>query len=792
MDESSQDSWQDVSAAIDLAPDVSDDKRSSVTSDNSIQSNVTSNVTADFDGYDSPSKTTSRDTPAPGEMRPLRLAKRSLHQSSSITPNEEFVCRPIRLGSKNRSNEGPINDSRRHSFKAEDKHRSFNSFTIPPNDPAEDHEPGMVATPLSSKRNSISHETPTKRYSSSSIHGSTPSDTLSPLNGLHVNGNRRSIQVKNLPIIHAPKVPPPITSSSDDMIFALCLVDFHHARGPEIQWWKSNYHPILQDDHTLFKNLPFQALPDGSHLFEETFSNFNLVYDFENGISLDELADFENYDKNPNNLKTLFGCSCVHQVKTSDLSAEERERHKDITRSIVQKSIVVITRKQPIFTKIKEKLSIITKSYFQQDDFDNTEILENLFDNLNDSFKLIDREESDHNGPFTDNEYDPETLKVNLRSLNELEAKILLEKMKNEKEEEFFVNLNIKDVLLNFKFNLLIILKALLLEKKVLIFSNNNLEVLTLFQNSLIALMPNLMKNLDYSGCPLSDYNEVHSTLMKPNSLNTNNRQSMLRFFGLPLQIFNTKNNFWNPYLPLQQLDELKVDSFMAGCSNLLFVNQLTNYKIDLLVNLDSNDLLFPMGKPNDLNLSSNDKKFINNLLNDIKKDDETFIGNDDYIRYKFEDYLSSLVSTSRFNQYVNTFKLAPPGFDTVKSSELGDVNLFNEAFYNSWKQTKNYYIWDKMCDEFIFNFQEPKHIGVDLEDNHPYKITSLINNWTKKRAQPSPSGHHTASQAQKYIPGEDFTMVDSDTSAHGGSPVYQSKDEGKRVASWSWGFKKK
>ena len=88
------------------------------------------------------------------------------------------------------------------------------------------------------------------------------------------------------------------------MIFAICLVDFHHQRGPEIQWWKSNYHPDYKQG--LFKNIPFQALPDGSHLFEETFSNFNLVYDFDQKQSIDDFNDVNNFKGDPRHLKTLF------------------------------------------------------------------------------------------------------------------------------------------------------------------------------------------------------------------------------------------------------------------------------------------------------------------------------------------------------------------------------------------------------------------------------------------------------------------------------------------------------
>ncbi|KAM9915742.1 hypothetical protein OXX59_010414, partial [Metschnikowia pulcherrima] len=98
---------------------------------------------------------------------------------------------------------------------------------------------------------------------------------------------------------------------------------------------------------------------------------------------------------------------------------------------------------------------------------------------------------------------------------------------KYEAQEEYFVNLNLS-------------------------YSNNNLELLTQFQNNMIALVPNLINNLELSGCPLSDYTEKNSPLEKPTTLKTNDRMSMLRFFGLPLQIFNTKGSFWNPYLPLQ------------------------------------------------------------------------------------------------------------------------------------------------------------------------------------------------------------------------------------------------
>ncbi|KAI5959799.1 uncharacterized protein KGF55_005031 [Candida pseudojiufengensis] len=640
---SSNNPWKEES---ELTPTQSPQK--STISNTSINSNSST-----------PHTKKSSSTTSNGELRPLRLSKqRSSTSSSNSTPT-------VSSFSNNQ-----ISPSRKSSL---------------PNNNNQSTDDGFQCRPMrlgSNRNNSDPSETFTRKNSES-----TQSSSLQ---------RKKSIQIKNLPINKRNSI---ISNHSsidsnnkyDDMIFAICLVDFHHQRGPEIQWWKSNYHQEYSPN--LFKNLSFQALPDGSHLFEETFSNFNLIYDFNEKISIDDLNEINDFKGDPRNLKTLFGCSCVHQLKTSELDNEEKQRNKDITRSIVQKAVVVIVRKQPIFTKIKEKLSIITKSYFLQQKFNDYEILEHLFDNLNNQYKLVDNE----------------------LQINEIE------------EEENYINLNLRSSLLKFKLDYMIIFKALLLEKKILIYSNNNLETLTQFQNNLISLIPNLINNLDDSGCPLIDYIETNGPLDKPQSLNTNNRLSMLRFYGLPLQIFNTKNSFWNPYLPLQQLNELKINSFMIGCSNLLFVNQATTYGIDLLINLDSNEISYPktISQPDYLTLSNLDKKFINNLINSTNLKDE-FLGNDDYIRYQFEEYLNSLISTIRFWQYKEKFNQSPPGFT---NSSYGNLQDFNKIYIDNWVKTQNFKIWNLMCDDMIFNFIEPKHIGHSLI-NQPISINKNISNF--------------------------------------------------------------
>ncbi|KAK6454239.1 transport protein Avl9-domain-containing protein [Scheffersomyces xylosifermentans] len=746
--------------------------------------------------------TQSSSLPPPDEngIRPIRLAKRHENRSStssntssthsrasstsaSRSSTDEFQFRPIRLGSTSHS-------SATSTTRSQSNRASFHSFNtlVKPEEHNHNQHSGSTSSTASSTTINSNHSvvnqhqrTPSATSTDASISSATlASAPTSVVASPSKVNKRKSIQIKNLPIATSPlknNYTLAATASGrqiDDMIFAICVVDFHHQRGPEVQWWKSNYHSDYSLE--LFKNLPFQALPDGSHLFEETFSNFNLVYDFESRSSIDCLQDLNEYQGDPRHLKTLFGCSCVRQVKTSDLSQEERDRNKDITRSIVQKAIVIIVRKQPIFTKIKEKLSIVTKSYFQQDSFQNVEILENLFDNLNSSYKLVGNE---------------------LEETTKLSYEVSEQQKFVAKEEEYFVNLNLKNTILKFKANFLTIFKSLLLDKKILIFSNNGLEMLTQFQNNLISLIPNLINNLDNSGCPLIDYVETNGPLTKPNSLNTTSRKSMLRFFGLPLQIFNTKNSFWNPYLPLQQLDELSVDSFMVGCSNLIFVNQAANFEIDLLINLDTNEISFPCGKSEDLHLSKDDKKFINNLIHNIENErEEEYLGNDDYIRYQFEDYLNSLIATMRYAQYKDKFLQPPPGFANGDSN-LGDLSLFNSKFIDSWKLSYNYRIWNSMADEFIFNFMDPKHLAVEYPEQHGnYNISSFFSGFKFKTAapeqtntnDPKPQKFITDDKREETAPktpeNEDFEHVESSS---------ESEPVAKKVSSWTvgWGFKK-
>jgi hypothetical protein len=62
---------------------------------------------------------------------------------------------------------------------------------------------------------------------------------------------------------------------------------------------------------------------------------------------------------------TLFGISCTRQMQ----SAELLNRPAEVTRSTIQKAIVVLARK-PLFGPIREKLGVVTRAWFLQRNFE--------------------------------------------------------------------------------------------------------------------------------------------------------------------------------------------------------------------------------------------------------------------------------------------------------------------------------------------------------------------------------------------------------------------------------------
>ena len=90
------------------------------------------------------------------------------------------------------------------------------------------------------------------------------------------------------------------------------------------------------------------ALPDGAHASTEEFSYFTLV----NKASSTDVSD-----------SSLFGISCTRQIRADRLKVKSA----DVTRSFVQKAVVVIVDKPGVLGQLRERVAAITAAWFAQE-----------------------------------------------------------------------------------------------------------------------------------------------------------------------------------------------------------------------------------------------------------------------------------------------------------------------------------------------------------------------------------------------------------------------------------------
>lgn len=504
----------------------------------------------------------------------------------------------------------------------------------------------------------------------------------------------------------------------EPVIFGVCLVDFHHKRGPEIEFWYGL--PEGTQSAELWPNLPFQALPDGSHSFEETFTYFTLLYDEKKQRSPPNGATDLSED-GINDTTTLFAISCSRQIKSDELLFKD----KDVTRSTVQKAIVVISR-QPIFGQIKDKLSIVTNAFFLQHDFGDTKIIQSLYENLKSIFTPV------------------------LLGRNA--------------ENRLYVGLCLRKILHDFKKNALVLLKSILLEKKIIVYGND-VEVLCNLQFGLISLIPDLMSNLQNSGSPQL-FQDV-SKLKVADSFKSSNRESVLRFLGFPLPVFE-EGGLFSPYTPLQQMNDIRSKStlfFMIGSSNTLLSEQKEEL-CHIFVNTDDSTVeILDKSLISILQLSSHDKKWIDSISGIVsdtwnENDDETpknsqFEGSEDSIRWQFEDYLTGLLSSVKLSDYLELHKENEQALNTIPEDmqSSNPIHLFNLNWVHSWKETQNFQIFNARTDDRLFDLFPPKHIynGADTLSLLQQRFLATFHNLKRSGSNTSSdkNGHQSEEDAK-------------------------------------------
>ncbi|KAF8555259.1 hypothetical protein OG21DRAFT_1461251 [Imleria badia] len=427
------------------------------------------------------------------------------------------------------------------------------------------------------------------------------------------------------------------------LVLGIALVDFNHLVGPKIEFSQGD----VFEDEEIAKVLPFLALPDGAHLSLEDYSYFHLVPDVSNPT-------------------TIFGISCNRQIAAATLLVKD----VDVTRSIVQKAVVVLASK-PVFGPIRDRLGVVTRALFAQRDFTDTQILVEFGNSLETS------------------------LRTQLT------------------ESGLYIGTSLREFVHVFRHRTLVMLKALMLQKKIM-FYGHPVERLCTYQYSLISLIPSLLQTLEDCGSP--PLAARAPTLSRPNSLRTSDRKSMLAYIGLPLDLFG-KDAFFQPYLPLQQLDLLKdSQSWLCGSTNTIVTQQK---EIDLLVNTEIATLEFRNPRLERLvALTPADRKWVDEIVRDVNNSwDDTdptkvamhFKGSDDYLRAKFEEYVTAALASVRYREFLSKGK----GSGTIIAGTGGDASTledFNTVWIAEFTKTNAYEVWDRSTDPMLFDIVEPRH----------------------------------------------------------------------------------
>ncbi|KAF2010305.1 LAlv9 family protein [Aaosphaeria arxii CBS 175.79] len=444
----------------------------------------------------------------------------------------------------------------------------------------------------------------------------------------------------------------------------VCIVDFHHARGPEVETWlgvEEGTDPASDNDWSL---LPFMALSDGAHASTEDYSYFTLRR--------------EATENSP--ATSLFGISCTRQLDASELI----NRPADVTRSTVQKAVVVISDSPQHFGAVKAQLGVVTAAWFAQKDFTDMEIMQRF----------------------------QESLPVFLKN--------------QEGEMDHYFGISLRELIHEFKWQTLVLFKCALLQPKMLFFGSH-CERLCMMQFALISLIPGLIRQLQDSADP--KFNSYEENLVMPTSLRTSERSSLLAYMGLPLQLFG-KGSLFGPYTPLQQLDMLAdkgTKSYIVGSTNSLLLQQRDRYS-DVLINLDDLTLnVTSTSLRTALVLSTPDRRWMDFLTqtvydtwdesNPSRPKDHGYAGSEEFIRMQFEEYLLALLSAVKCKLYLEKNKEKENLIPDIEGDPAAD---FSNEFIDAWMKTENFRLFNKFTDSHLFDIVDPKHPcsgGLTIED---------------------------------------------------------------------------
>jgi len=480
-------------------------------------------------------------------------------------------------------------------------------------------------------------------------------------------------------------------------ILLIALISFHHKKGSIIEY---SYPP----KESINKNTNISYLIKNRNISIEKF-----VDDLFQQLTYICLPDGVHCTKSDTQFfiiqdynYPLYGISCYEQIKS------ERDDTIENTRHFIQKSICILSI-LPLYSPLYAKLSVTVETFFNQTSLKDKNIINELYQNF-----------------FLDGE-------TNFRV-----------------DEMNFV-FGTRKLLCFTKEKIFLILKMILLEKKILIFSNISGNVCSFLYN-LLALFPGqILFNLK-SGIDIKNY------------------LKSLRMYGLPLKIFHDNYKIY-PLVSLFEIDQIeqqKKVNYIMGTTNQLILNEtFENKKVDLLINIDTMKII-PFFNRNENSINKKDifekkdiyedtkteKRIYNSIINKLKENNLTYSNTkwlnsnevddeiDEYIRNEFKKYFKDiLIELSLCLNIVNKNNIIKlldiPNYENAFKQSILDEKaikiLFKKLIPNNgfmkflylFSKTKSFNYWLKEHNENLFYLSQyittDKNITVYLEDGNTY-----------------------------------------------------------------------
>ena len=419
----------------------------------------------------------------------------------------------------------------------------------------------------------------------------------------------------------------------------ILVVGFHHQKGATVEF---SYPPLQSADENAeqqsitnflpneWRCLPYLALPDGCHNYEEDSVYFSLP--------CPETTKFSKSVGDSSYL-VVHGVACCRQLDTKDVLS----RSEELTRSTVQKSVCVLSH-VPVFGFIEAKLNLVTHAYFNSKDFAEVSILKDAYDNLN------------------------ATLSANLSP------------------ELLSIGLSQQDLVIQYHHRLLQVMKALLLQKRVIVYGQQA-KIVSNAVLSIVLLLPGTLAS------------QLKGTMSDNDS------------YGFPLDIFSEPLSV-QPYVCLQQMDILtdkQSPCMIAGVVNPLFEKQKDKI-CSVFVNLT--DGLVTVVDPalkSLLHLSSADLRFCSVLSKSMQRSPTSptspvesdgaklqysdWLGSNEWILAQYKLYLLSLLATST-------------------SAHTPAMDDFNPEFMAVWMKSSTFKTWHKSHGSSKqISDVDPKHV---------------------------------------------------------------------------------